>query len=166
MGWWCWGGEQCLDNWGLVVISDTHLQQLPAEGEQGSFVLCSTKQKPNHITVTVTVKSGVVAVDNEQEGTLPMQCNGKCIASGNICLPAGDFPTYHSGLEQWSWFKDHLRVKNKDFSHHTSFTGLWNSARAKSLHCDPAVRNPGHHHQQLHNTQGQLWVFYNSMWTL
>lgn len=39
-------------NWALVMISDTHLQQLPAEEEQGSFVLCSTKQKPNHITVT------------------------------------------------------------------------------------------------------------------
>lgn len=40
------GGEkmQNLHNWVLVMISDTHLQQLLAEEEQGSFVLRSTRQ--------------------------------------------------------------------------------------------------------------------------
>lgn len=40
------GGEkmQNLHNWVLVMISDTHLQRLLAEEEQGSFVLRSTRQ--------------------------------------------------------------------------------------------------------------------------
>lgn len=79
------------------MISDTYLQQLPVEEEQGSFVLCSTKQNQT-TSLLQTVKSRVVAVDDEGKGTLPVRCNGKCTVSGNICLPAEDFPTYHGGL--------------------------------------------------------------------
>lgn len=58
---------QMLGNWGLVMISDTHLQQLLVEEEQGSFVLCSTKQNQT-TSLLQTVKSRVVVIDNEREG--------------------------------------------------------------------------------------------------
>lgn len=83
------------------MISDTHLRQLLVEEEQGSFVLCSTKQNQT-TSLLQTVKSRVVALDDEYEGTVSMQCNGKCTVSGHIFLPAEDFPTYHGGLVRWS----------------------------------------------------------------
>lgn len=51
---------QNLHNKGLFMISDTYLQQLLAEEEQGSFVLRSTRQ--NQTTLIQTIKSNVEAV--------------------------------------------------------------------------------------------------------